>query len=529
MSEKPPGGLGRRRFLRVAGTTAVSAVAAGSGVVGDASPAARQATRPGDARPAPTAEPGPVALPGTRAAALPERLLPGDSSWRLRRYGPADAIDGYCDQVSVLPGEPVGLHASTTADRFRVTAYRMGWYGGALARRVWRSSWIKGRRQAPAEVAHATRTAHAGWDRTLSVPTDGWPEGAYLLRLDADHGPQRYVPLVVRSATAAGKTVLVHAAATWQAYNRWGGYSLYYGEDGRYDSRSLAVTFDRPYDKVGVRKFLIHERAVVELAERLGIPLAYTTGVDLETGGQVLDGATAVFFLGHDEYWTPGLRRRVTEARDAGANLAFLGANTCYRRIRLERDGRLVVCYKTAAAEDPLYGKHPSLVTTDFRADPAPDPESSLTGVYYDGFPADAPYVVTAPRHWVFAGTGVRHGDSFAHLVGVEYDRVTPGVPTPRPLEILSHSPLTCAGRPSFADSAYYTTPEGAGVFASGTMRWTEALMAGTRDSPEAHGIDARTRRFVTTVTTNLLTAFAEGPAGTHRPPPKDNVRKIYG
>ncbi|WP_342749437.1 N,N-dimethylformamidase beta subunit family domain-containing protein, partial [Streptomyces milbemycinicus] len=53
------------------------------------------------------------------------------------------------------------------------------------------------------------------------------------------------------------------------------------------------------------------------------------------------------------------------------------------------------------------------------------------------------------------AGTGVRRGDSFAHLVGVEYDRVTPGEPTPEPLEIIAHSPLVCNGRHSHADSAY--------------------------------------------------------------------------
>jgi hypothetical protein len=400
----------------------------------------------------------------------------------------------------------------------------MGWYGGAEARMLWRSPWFRGRRQGPGELDHSTRTVHADWRRPLPIPTDGWPEGAYLLRLDADTGHQRYVPLVVRSRTAAGRTLLVHAAATWQAYNAWGGYSLYAGRGG-YAARSVAVSFDRPYDKTGAEKFLVHERALVVLAERLGIPLAYSTGIDLDS--EVLRDATAIVFMGHDEYWSPQTREKVTRARDAGSNVAFLGANTCYRRIRLDWDGRLVICYKDDFVRDPLYGRHPALVTTDFRAAPAPDPESSLTGVYYDGFPADAPYVVTAPRHWLFAGTGVRRGDSFAHLVGVEYDRVTPGVPTPRPLEILAHSPLLCEDRASFADSAYYTTPSGAGVFASGTMRWVEALAAARPGGRRAHDMDAGTRRFVTKTTTNLLRAFAQGPAGTNQPPPRDNVAAL--
>ncbi|GAA1304046.1 hypothetical protein Psi02_44860 [Planotetraspora silvatica] len=520
MDEPSQDGLGRRRFLRVAGAAAV----AGSigGCAGSREPAA---LTPPPAGPPPLLSPPPVPL---SPPPLPERLLPGDPGWRLTSYGLAGAVDGYCDKVSVLPGEPVGLHVSTVTDGFRVTAYRMGWYGGALARKIWSSGWVRGRAHTPAGLDPATRTVTTGWPRSATVPTDGWPEGAYLLRLDAAGGSQRYVPLVVRSASTAGKTVLVHAAATWQAYNAWGGYSLYLGAGGGYDTRSLAVSFDRPYDVTGMEKFLIHERAVVALAERLGVDLAYTTGLDLGRD-RALDGARAVFFLGHDEYWTPEARRRVTAARDAGTNLAFLGANTCYRRVRLEGNGRRVVCYKTDAGLDPVYGTRPDLVTADFRAEPMPDPESSLVGVYYDGFPADAPYVVTAPHHWVFAGTGVAYGDSFPHLVGVEYDRVNPSVPTPRPLEILAHSPLMCGRRPSHADSAYYTAPSGAGVFASGTMRWAEALMAGTRDSPVAHGIDGRTRCFVTTVTENLLRSFARGPAGELEPAPRDNVTDVYG
>ncbi|MFC0552911.1 N,N-dimethylformamidase beta subunit family domain-containing protein [Planotetraspora thailandica] len=515
MSEESQGGLGRRRFLRVAGATAVGSLSACAG--------------PQPPAPAPATLPASPPRPPQAPAAVPERLLPGDPGWRLTSYGLAGAVDGYCDRASVLPGEPVGLHASTTTDGFRVTAYRMGWYGGALARRVWRSGWIRGRSQAPAAFDYATRTISAGWPRTLTIPTDGWPEGAYLLRLDASGGAQRYVPLIVRSATTAGKTVLVHATPTWQAYNAWGGYSLYHGPGQRYATRSLAVSFDRPYDPTGMAKFLVHERAVVALAERLGIELAYLTGTELDADGQALDGAAAVFFLGHDEYWTPGARRTVTRARDTGTNLAFLGANTCYRRIRLEDGGRTVICYKTDAGRDPVYATRPDLVTADYRANPLPDPESSLVGVYYDGYPADAPYVVTRPGHWVFAGTGVKEGDAFPHLVGVEYDRVDPSVPTPRPLEIIAHSPLICGRRATNADTAYYTAPSGAGVFASGTMRWAEALMAGTADSPRTHGIDQRARRFVTTATTNLLRSFARGPAGEHEPAPRDNVSALYG
>jgi hypothetical protein len=79
--------------------------------------------------------------------------------------------------------------------------------------------------------------------------------------------------------------------------------------------------------------------------------------------------------------------------------------------------------------------------------------------VIYDGYPVDASYVISEPRHWVLAGTGVRAGDSFPHLVGVEYDRVNPAYPTPHNIDVFAHSPVDCSGRWSFSDSAYYSTP----------------------------------------------------------------------
>ena len=466
-----------------------------------------------------------------RSTAVPERDQPGDPDFWIRSAGPADAVEGYAGQVSVRPGEAVALHVSTTGSSFRVSAYRVGWYRGAQARLVWRSDEIRGRRQREVSFASATRTVATRWAPVLTVPTGGWPEGAYLLRLDASHGHQRYVPLIVRSADGAGKTVIVHAPETWQAYNLWGGYDLYQGEDGSYGTRSLQVSFNRPYEGDGASRFMIYERAFVVLAERAGIPLAYTTGVDIDRDPSVLRGATAVYTLGHDEYWTPRRRAAITRARDAGTNVAFLGANTCYRRIRLASGGgtadRSVICYKTDVGQDPMYSADPALATTDYRLSPAPDPESSLTGVIYEGYPVDAPYVIHQPDHWLFSGTGVRKGQSFEHLVGVEFDRVNLGYPTPRPIQVLAHSPVVCEGRPDYSDTAYYTTSSGAGVFASGTMRWVESMMAGRGGDGTDHHISAAAGRFVTRVNTNLLLGFARGPARELHPAAQDNLSTL--
>jgi N,N-dimethylformamidase beta subunit-like, C-terminal len=474
--------------------------------------------------PAASATTSPRTSAGRRV--VPENSLAGDPHWEIRHLGSAHAIEGYTDAASVRTGQPFRLFVSTTSSGFQVRAFRLGWYGGTGARKVWQSGPLRGHRQNAPGLTGSTNTVSTDWDPAIEVPTDDWPAGAYLLRLDADSGAQRYVPVTIRSASTQGKIVLKNCVATWQAYNTWGAYDLYIGPGQSYANRSLAVSLDRPYDLNGADMFLTYERNAVKLAEYLGLPLAYVTGMDIAADPHLLDGASALISPGHDEYWTPAERAHVAAARDAGVNLAFLGANAMFRKIRLDATrlgaSRLVICYKTSYTEDPMYGVDNALVTSDWREPPDPDPESSLIGTIYEGYPAVAPYVVVSPRSWVFAGTGVPAGTGFHNLVGVEYDRVNPAYPVPRPIQILSHSPLVCQGASSFGDSAYYTHPGGAGVFNSGTMRWVEAIYG---DGP--HGIGGRTPAFVKQVTANILRAFADGPSAA-RYPAHDNLEAMH-
>jgi hypothetical protein len=460
-----------------------------------------------------------------RHGTVGENALSGDPNWTIRHLGAPDAIMGYAGQASVLPGETITLYVSTTARSFTVRAFRMGWYRGDRARLLWRSGTVRGHRQARPVVLRPANTVETRWEPSLTVPTHGWPEGSYLLRLDAESGPQRYVPVTVRSASTAGRTVVKNSVSTWQAYNMWGGYDLYNGPGGisDYANRSLAVSLDRPYDGSGAYMFLYHERKFIELAERLGLPLGYVTNTDIAADPHLLDGASALFSLGHDEYWSPPERTNVTAARDAGVNLAFLGANTMFRRTRLAGTrlgpGRLVICYKTSYTRDPLYGKDDALVTSDWREPPNPDPESSLTGVLYESNPVSASFVVASPDAWMFAGTRVQAGTRFTGLVGIEYDRVNPGDPVERPIQVTSHSPLTCRGVNSYSDSAYYTHRGGAGVFSTGTMRWVASF-----DRPyPPFGLNRRSAAFTTRVTANVLRGFADGPAAA-RHPARDNL-----
>lgn len=451
--------------------------------------------------------------PGGYVSVAPPRA---QASWRLSRQGPADAIEGFADRTSVAPGAPFGLYVRTTAPRWRVTAYRIGWYDGADARAIWASHWHRSRHQPAPVTSWRTRTITAPWHRSLTVRTAGWPPGAYLLKLHSAQNYERYVPITVRSPTLAGRVVFVAEDQTWQAYNAWGGRSLYTGPGG-YTGRSYAVSFDRPYDHDGAGKFLYFERALIVRAERLGLPMAYTTDIRLSEDPGAAAHARAIVTPGHEEYWTWNQRRAYLRARRNGANLAFFGANTQYWQVRLAATalgrGRTEICYKTDEWADP--DAWTERASTLWTALPRPEPESRLVGLSYGCFPAEAPYVVRRPEFFGFRGTGARRGSSYPGLVGVEIDRVDPAS-APRHTEAVARSPAWCAGTLTFSDSSYYVAASGAGVFATGTMRWVDVLGGGGH----RHGVTGRTIRFVRTVTDNILRAFATGPAGRRYPVP---------
>ena len=451
----------------------------------------------------------------------------GTSHWRLERPALNHQIEGYASAVSVAPGDPVALYVSTKAQRFRFQAFRIGWYDGRFATKVWTSDWLPGQVQREASFQpFATRTIVAKWKPSTRVRTDGWAPGGYLFKLTAATGWSAHIPLIVRSSDATGKVALVAPVTTWQSYNQWGGYSLYKAPEG--ERRAWAVSYDRPYPPPGSGRAanMYGFVPVAVLAERTGVPLAYFTNIDIHAHPEALRGARGYVSVGHDEYWTIEMRRHVTAARDAGTNLAFLGANTMYWRIRLDDRStgpdRLQVGWRSDAALDPAAAADASLSTARWRDPPRSQPENSLIGMQYECYPVSASLRVVTPGWWGFRDTGVRRGTSFEDLIGTEADRVYPIPSTPRPLQILASTPYTCGGVETSSQSTYYTTESGAGVFTAGTLRWVCAL---TRHC-DSGTMPASTEQFVSTVTGNVVREFSKGPTAD-RYPARDNVAQF--
>lgn len=525
--------LARREFI---GSSLAAALIAACGgrrsstsptTVADATPTVAP-TSPTTTTPPTTVPVHPFANPGWLTA---ENARPGTEAWRIDDEVPgADDdlpsgwLEGYADTTSAGPGEVVRLFVACDAESWHVDAYRMGWYGGAGGRLVWSSDEIPTQWQLRTSRDRTTKMNRAHWDLSLEFTVgDDWPPGAYLLKLVSSAGPAHYVPLTVRDDTAIGSLVLVSAVTTWQAYNPWGGCSLYECFDG--PGRSTVVSFDRPYARTyghGSADFLTHELPLVQLIEELGIDTVYVTDLDLHTAaagdGDSLDalltGRSAILSTAHDEYYSTPMRTALETARDRGVNLAFFGANAVYRHVRLEpndegRPLRQMPNYRTEGA-DPLAATEPEQVTVQWRNAPLSRPESALIGVQYFAAGITGNLRVVTPDNWIFDGLDVERGTTFRKLIALEVDGLGPKSAEPAGLEVLASSPIRFKDSVYEHAMTYYSHESGAGVFATGTIAWIHAL--------DDSWPDDDTRRFVRGATTNVLRAFSAGPAGAAHP-----------
>jgi hypothetical protein len=430
-----------------------------------------------------------------RAGANPiqrENALPGAVDWRLPRAAKG-AVEGYASQVSVAPGEVLDLHVATApAARYRVEVYRIGWYGGSGARRLaclpsCATDEAGTARPVPA-FDPSTGYLNAGWPVTDRVAVGrSWTSGYYLAELVLTDGPDAgrgsWVPFLVREPPSLRSDIIVQAPVnTWQAYNDWGGRSLYFNYNGVGDNH---VSFDRPYDETSMKtadgpatdnanRPQVSEFPLVRFLERNGYDVSYTTDVDTDANPGELLRHRLVVVAGHDEYWTKGIRDAFERARDLGTNLAFLGANIGFWQMRYEDDRRTVVEYRNAGPDPET---DPALKTVLFRELTPPRPECELLGVEGIVEPGNQsigirdlavnPSALADP--W-FARSGFTPTTVLPRLVGYEWDLITPGCRTP-PLTDLFHTD----GSPGY-DGVRYTAPSGARVFSAGSLRFSWGL-----------------------------------------------------
>lgn len=381
-------------------------------------------------------------------------------------------------------------------------------------------------------------TARQPWQisYSLTVPKN-WLSGIYLAKLiTVQSRKASYVIFVVREDTRGSDLYFQSSVTTYQAYNPWGGDCLYAFPryktvcgSPNYDGPSdiaTKVSFNRPYAGPfaspcsrhlgvdlsygrGAGEFLgtINENAepgweynALRFIEKLGYDVTYCTDVDTHSTPIVSTTKPVKVFisLGHDEYWSENMRTNVIAARDHATtpvNLAFMGANTCYRYIAFDTniDPKFNLRSFSAGGTWRFVNLH----------------ESEIVGVEYVYDTVDdvlTPGDITIPddtyHPWVFTHTGIETGGTvngpviLNGLLGFEIDGYWTGTSCksgpellPAKSTILADSPVYNACSPGdvvnvphgcmtiyTADTGPTDPTKRAQVFATGSMHWLWGL-----------------------------------------------------
>ena len=459
-----------------------------------------------------------VALPLSAANPIQiENAKPGHSSWMLSNEALNGEIEGYASATSINRGETIDFHVSTVDSSFTLSIYRMGWYGGAGARLMHGPVELTGKKQTVPTPDPTTGMVACNWTKSYSLtvpntndPTD-FTSGFYIAKLiSGTLKKQKFILFVVRDDERRSNHYFQAAVTTYQAYNAWGGKSLY-PHNSTNKQAAVKVSFNRPYDEgAGTGQFLWRwEYSMTRFLEREGYDVTYSTNIDTARRGALLQNHRAFLSVGHDEYWSWEMRTNVESALASGVSLAFFSANNAYWQVRFESDYRTMVGYKeTALSRDPYAldsdTSNDHLITTLFRSAQVGKPEAALIGVQYVEDQIDGDIVVQNTWHGVFAYTDLEDGDILPGLLGYEVD--ARAASTPAGTTVLARSPFVTkdTGVSGNAEMTIYTAPSGAHVFATGSIQWAWGL-----DSWNAAGHGDLTNADAQQITRNVLRELA--------------------
>lgn len=443
-----------------------------------------------------------------------ENAKSGTTSWLLANPAINGEIEGYASATSVNRGDTISFYVNTAAASYTMDIYRLGYYGGTGARLVRSLPSTTGIQQIkpctnPAGIIECNWSAQ----NTLSIPASSndpkdlnfWPSGIYLAKMTTS-APinDSYIVFVVRDDLRAAVFVAQLPITTYEAYNFWGGKSLYTGcaiHDKNWNCANgarpaNAVSFNRPFGPstnpqakygVGAGEFITNVQPVLEgypissagfdynmlrWMEAQGYDVKYISSIDLHQQTGVFQNASAFVSIGHDEYYSSVMRDRIVTARDSGLNLLFISSNQAYWQVRFEagsyginKNDRTMAGYRQGG--DPVTTT--GLTTGKFRD--LGRPEASFIGSQYVADPINGSVTITNASHWLYTATGAVNNQNLAGLLGYEINAITPGV---SPANIVSLAKSSSGG--FFSDMTYYLAPSLAHVIATGTMQWSWGL-----------------------------------------------------
>jgi hypothetical protein len=383
-------------------------------------------------------------------------------------------VFAYPNTFSVLPGEALKLHVSSSAPTVRIRIYNLtDWASFG----VWRVEKPRLERvnvpihysKYGPDNAVPNKFAASGvedwkWPQNVDIPIPrDWTSGIYIAEFTAmkgnDPGPaeppsQTWVEFVVRNPSSTpGKrllykfslnTINAYSLAVHPFLQTPSGNPAEFNNDfyvnplksGRSAlPAGYKVTLRRPVSQFSWNaKSITYDYPLVRWIVTQGYDADYCTDVDihLDSALKLLSKYPMVVSPGHDEYWSMEMRDNLVKYRDRGGNIAFLSGNTCCWCVHYTDivtgvptafvcDKGQIPQYDTDGPDafwkiDPTHRENGLLgAATRNCAIRGDDPPYNPNGPFAKTHPRSPGYRVQSAGHWLLEGTGLNN----QHVIGL--------------------------------------------------------------------------------------------------------------
>src|SRR5215213_9858497 len=208
-----------------------------------------------------------VSCPNANPVLNENQCKTGSDAWQVFDY--SHDLGGYTTKTSVDLGEDVVLKIGrdgpvSPTRTVNIDVYRMGYYGGDGGRLVKSATNVAINNDFTCKpMDQTTGEVDCGnWSPTYTIPGSSLPaSGVYLAKLKASTGDETQVVFTVRDDDSSAKMLFVLPVADYQAYNLFGGKSLYFGNvegdtvgsntPATGTDRAAKVSFNRPFSQAG--------------------------------------------------------------------------------------------------------------------------------------------------------------------------------------------------------------------------------------------------------------------------------------
>lgn len=389
-------------------------------------------------------------------------------------------IEGYSNKISYFTGEKAELKIHCPERTHSVEVIRFGQKPVTMGTQA----QVTGIRQ---NYPFSASQTGADWKTTYSfVIPDHWENGMYGAKLETRSGDTSYITFVVKGQEQdlRGDIAVLASTNTWNAYNSWGGYSLYENtltpsESMRNSSGILSMMRPNPAADPTLSSGHLAgaEIHILSWLERENYPYKLFADQDLHENPEILNPFKILIISTHNEYWTESMYNSLQKFLDRGGSLLYLSGNGIYWKAVLNNNQMEV----RKNFQNHLFdGTQGGYWTKQLNR-----PESALLGVRFQNteFTVPGPYKVLAAGHWVFQGTGLQDGDligetgltkargSSGGASGWETDQMDKY--SPKNTVLLAQG-INTVGKG--ADMVYYDHSGGGGVFAVGSITFGGSL-----------------------------------------------------